>query len=483
MKHSISFFSLCLAFSFVVSSQEMNAPVTTKSQFSIEFLNGFGHRRYTQELGQISNLDKINSTNLLIFRYRHLFSEKLYAEAGWGFGTQIENKVSPIFDYSGFDFWNYRTFGLARVDFSAAYQVFQHKQTSLNAKFRMGWHRFASVLSGSLYATWEDNFYSEMSVESKRLPFANFGLEYMIPTKRKDEFSIYLGYQYATNSYFRGIYTYEQSSVLTARGIHSANLSAIQFGIAYTFTRAKKLERMAVEMTSNNKTKKEARVVNRYEKRVIDPNSKFIILGIGFGVNANKFSPKNDPFKSGGFGSFMWRGAYEIGFRNNIFFEADYFGFEFYQGYSIQLSAGSFGAGTNAFTAHFVNFGVQYKIQNKRTNFQFINLHAGLGMGAHFSPKGINSWGEGTFSNSQFTYTNDVRGNLMPVVYGGISKDLRITEKLLINLAYRHQLGFVNVHNTDYEYIENTSTQPRAIQSKIDGTAFMLQFGLKYRIR
>jgi hypothetical protein len=481
MKHLI--LTLCLGFSIVVSAQEMNAPVSTKSQFSVEFLNGFGHRRYTQELGQLSNLDKINSTNLLMFRYRYKFSETLYAEAGWGFGTQIENKISPIFDYSGFDLWHYRTFGLARVDFSAAYQLFQHKQTSLNAKLRLGWHRFASFLSGSGYATMDDYFYSEMSVDGKRLPFVNFGFEYMIPTKRKDEFSIYLGYQYATNSYFSGTYTHEQSSVINARGTHSANMSAFQFGIAYTFTRAKKLELMAVEMSAKNKTKKEARAVNRYEKRAIDPNSQYITLGIGFGVNANKFSPKNDPFKSGAFGSFMWRGAYEIGFRNNIFFEADYFGFEFWQKYSIQSDGGSYGGGSNAFTAHFLNLGAQYKIQNKRTNFQFVNLHAGLGFGAHFSPKGIYSWGGGGSTTSQFTYTNDVRGNLMPVVYGGISKDFRITEKLLINLAYRHQLGFVNVYNTDYEYIENTNMQPRAIESKIDGTAFMLQFGLKYRIK
>jgi hypothetical protein len=82
-----------------------------------------------------------------------------------------------------------------------------------------------------------------------------------------------------------------------------------------------------------------------------------------------------------------------------------------------------------------------------------------------------------------YTYASEIRGNLMPIIYGGISKDIRVTERFQINLGYRHQLGFNNVYVSDYLFQDATMTEPKAIQSKIDGTAFMLQLGFKYRIK
>lgn len=476
-----------------VYAQEISLLPRTKSQFSIEFLNGFGHRRYTQELGQLSNLDKINSTNLLMFKYRYRFSEKFYAEAGWGFGAQIENRQPPIYDFSGFDLWNYDFFPLARVSFSAAYQVYANQRnSSINAKFGFGWNRFPSIGSGSGYTTQDEYFYSRIDVEGQRLPFVTFGFEYVIPSKRKDEFSFYLGYQYASKSYFIGTYTYEQSSVLAARGTHSANMSALQFGIGYTFTRAKKQERMSQEMARNNGDKKEARAKTRFERRAIDPQSQYITLGIGFGVNAVKFRPKNNPFSSPGFGSFVWNGTYERGFKSNLFFDVNYYGFLFWQGAEVKLSPYSSSAwGGNAFTGHFLTAGGQYKIQNRKTNFQFFNIHAGIGLGAHFRPKGDGGLGSGggTMSTGDepysynYTSVTEVRGNLMPVIYGGISKDIRITERFLLNLTYRHQLGLNNVYATKYVFSDSNNPMPRELNSRIDGTAFFFQFGLKYRIK
>ncbi len=70
----------------------------------------------------------------------------------------------------------------------------------------------------------------------------------------------------------------------------------------------------------------------------------------------------------------------------------------------------------------------------------------------------------------------------MPVVYTGVSKDIRITEKLLLSLAYRYQFGFNAVYQTNYEVIINDA-QPKSVVGKMDGTASLVSLGLKYRIK
>lgn len=463
------------------------APIShPKVQFSMGLLNGIGQSKFTPLIGDIQNFKYINSTNILMFRSSYWFSKKFYAEIGWGFGVNIENPRAPIFENDLWNLFSYHVFPQARIEFSSAYELAQIKNNSLYLKIGSGWNRFLSQSSSSSASA--DNFWlsSEYTVESKRLPFLSVGLEYAVSTKRLDELKFYVGYQYASRSFYDGSFSFQDATPSTySSGSLSSNLSAIQLGLSYSFTRVKKMQQINILQEQQSLKSKEARKKNRFNRREIDPKSKWITLGSGFGVNHNKFRPKNDPFIPMNFGSFLWRGAFEMGYRNNLFFEGDYYGFSFWQGQGFRLEGGgSSGSRSLLFASHFLSAGAQYKIQNKTTNFQFFNIHAGIGLGAHFSPNGMESWGSySDGQNIQYTYTSKIKNRFMPIIYGGISKDFRVTERLALNVNYKHQLGFVKIVETDYLFQDNTLSEPKSVLSKIDGSAFFVQFGLKYQLR
>jgi hypothetical protein len=493
MKHSILALTFSLALSFVVSAQENKAPFSTKSQFSIALLHGLGHTRYQQAFGELSNLDRLNGTHVLMFKYRYRFSEKMYAEAGWGFGAHVENMRPPQYDLSGLSFWYYHPFMHARVELAGSYELFQHQKSALNAKLGVGYNRFAAM--GLMSSSSSGNgTASEMTIiaRDKRLPFISIGLEYVIPTKRKDEFSFYLGYQHAFRSFYDASYNMSENFMTTSAGSLSSNLRALQLAISYTFTRFKKNEQLLRSIEGSENNIKTAKKKMRFERRAIDPQSQYVFLGLGMGVNAIRFNPNNNPFRSPNFSSLATRVSYEHGWKNNIFFEADYAGFSFWEGARMNYTPEMSGAwGGDAFYGHFLSAGVQYKIQNPKTNFQFFNIHGGIGLGAHFRTRGTDGWGggNGTISSSNYNYSynyissSDVKGNLMPILYGGISKDIRITERFLLNLTYRHQLGLNNVYATKYIFSDSNNPVPKELYSRIDGTAFFLQMGFKYRIK
>ena len=237
--------------------------------------------------------------------------------------------------------------------------------------------------------------------------------------------------------------------------------------------------------------RKSARKQHKFKKRAIDPESRFVSLGFGGGASINKLNPKNDPFYYPGFGSFSVRISYEHGWKSNLFFEADYYVFELIESVGIRSDQGevSFNsAWGGAFSAgNFLSAGLNYKIQRKATNFQFFTVHAGLGLGAQFYPKGDFGGGSGgSVVNDQelysYTSSSEVTGNMMPILYTGISKDIRITQKLFFSLAYRYQFGFNTVYRTDY-LVSVNSAPATSVVGRIDGTAALFTFGLKYRIK
>ena len=489
MKRKIGFLILLMTSSvYVILAQDEIMSNSAKNRFSIALLNNFGNTRFLQEFGSINNLDRLNSGHTLQFKYRYQFSQKLYADAALGFGAHIESLQPPMYDFGGFDFWHYHTFMHSRIEFSAAYQVYQFRKTRLNAKLGLGWNRFAAVGLGTSFSSGGDRLDATYDVEGKRLPFFTLGIEYTIPTKRKDEFSIYLGYQHAfNNSFYQGFYHYSNGNEVAGFGRFSSNLHAFQLGIGYTFTRQKRREKIAEMIQTNDVDLKEAKKKSRFERRIIDPQSRYLSFGIGIGVNRTKFSPNKDPFVGPGEPSFQHRLSYEHGWKNKLFFEADYYGFMFWQSQYVKKNNFNSGSAGDSFYGHFLTVGMNYKIQNPRTNLQLFNVHAGIGLGANFDELGPAASGGGAMTSDDYwyyySYTSEVRGRLIPIVYTGISKDIRITERLLLNLAYRHQFGFLNVYKSEFLYSDNYNPDPRKLNSRIDGTAFSLQLGLKYRIK
>jgi hypothetical protein len=486
MRKIVYIFLLLINISYAQDNDIISFP---KSQFSFGINTGWNQTNYfPHNNGQKIN-PLLNQNHFLRFAYRYRFNKKIFTEVAFNFGTQKERPNVPINGYenSTFGYFDHGFyFNFARFDLLGSYEVYKSNKFTINTLGGLGTNRFVHGFYGISYVS--SNNIATFNYEPKDnfIGLGQIGTEISFVNKKQDEFSFRIMYNHGFSSFYEGNYTLSQDDFFSS-GTFESKLRGINIGFNYTFTRIAKTKRISNDMSAGL-SKKEARKKSKFEKRAIDPKSQFLFLGIGLADNSTRVTPKNTPFKNGFFPSFIPRISYEIGFKNNIFFEVDYFSFLFTHANTVRFdNTSSFGFASSVFYGHFLNIGTQYKIQNQKTNFQFINIHAGLGLGFHPLKKGPDGYGGGGGSSEGFSfnysYDSEIRSNFMPVIYAGLSKDIRITEKLGINFTYRHQLGFVNAYNSDYVYSDSNNQTPKTLTSKIDGTAFFLQMGLKYRIK
>lgn len=473
-------------FSILGFSQEEIKEINTKSQFSIALLQGFNRSKVEKLNGNSHYKESINLAHGLQFRYRYCFTPKWNISAGVGFGLQNYKSTPPIYgEYylgSGFHSFSYDIY--SRIDLFASYQIYSWKNKSIHLLFGGGWNRFGTSSSSYGFSTPEASADLNVTQDNHRKAFASLGAAYVIRTKRKDEISFDLNYQYGFKSYMNGSYVINENGVGMSWGSIENYLRGLQLGVNYTFTRIQKKERIQ-RIQATGVSSKTARKQGRMERRSVDPKSMFVSLGGGIAVARNQIKGKNSPFQNGGFPAIQPRIAFEKGIKNNFFVEADYHYFEFWEVTKEKKAASAMGS--NAFYGHFLNVGGGYLIQNKNNNFQFVKLHAGIGIGGNFMSKGGSSYGTSlyTFSDSTFLSVSDssyLKSRLMPIVYLGVSKDFRITDRFGLSLLFRQQIGFNTSYQTDRIYSTSENPTPKSISSVLNGTGFFFQLGLRYRI-
>jgi hypothetical protein len=486
--------TLCFFIFSVIEIAVFGQTTTTlpypKSQFSFGIYSGFNKTNYDSFNNGLSLESTVNHNHIARFAYRYRFNEKVFVETAFNWGTQREKPSYPAeYQYTlpvSYYFSDGFFFNFARFDLLGSYQFAKFNKSSINVLGGIGTNRFAHGVSGITGGLDSNYLRIEYNLKDKFIGMLNIGLEYSFRNKRLDELSIRLMYNHGFSSFYNGIYIYGNNGNLSNSSF-SSMLRGLNFGINYTFTRYAKRDQMNAYISENNWNKKQAKRQVKYDQRKIDPKSQFVFLGCGLGMNRVDFKPSNDPLSPLRYGSFMYRAGYERGWKNNFFFESDYFSFTFTEGARIRYNNAGVAWGGNIFNAHFVNVGLLYRIQNKRTNFQFINVHSGLGLGFHFAPNGakIGNGLSGGLNGLMYNYTSEgeIKSNLMPVLYAGLSKDIRITERLLFNINYRHQFGLNTAVESTYVVFTSEMTEPKEVKSKITGTAFFVQFGFKYRIK
>lgn len=460
---------------------------------SLNYLKGFNTSRYISETGDLELKNKIGSNHALRIAYRLNFNPKFYTELGVGLGFQKERTQNPVTGFSQFEngfLENTGHFEFSRFDLTTAYQIFAKGKHTINVLGGAGINLFAPVGSILSYSYEDEYFQRKYDVISQITPFLNAGISYQIETKRHDLLGVKIYYNYGWKSFFDGRYTFNDNGNISSGRIESY-LRGIHLGLGYTFTRNKKRAQIESYQIENNLDRRSAKKQHKFEKRAINPKSQFISLGFGVGITINKFTPKRDPFYSSPFGTHLGKISYEQGWKNNLFFEADYHGFNLNEGTLLRFNHGDYSFASTSDSelsfGHFLSAGMNYKIQRKKTNFQLFNVHAGIGLGAQFYSKGSLGGGSGslTIENQEkynYTSSSEVTGYLMPIVYTGISKDIRITQNLLFSLAYRYQFGLNTIYQTGY-LISIEGAPHKSVTGKIDGTASLITFGLKYKIQ
>lgn len=488
---------VCSVIVFVIllmSLSEIHAQDETKTgfqknQFSLGIIAGVNRARFQVNDNGEAIEDPYGFNYAMRFAYRHRFNNKLYVEGGLSFNLQNE-KINPPNEEFGNSLkgvFRGAFFPNARLDFLGGYELLANSKTGLNLIGGLGITRFANYSLVSQFITQSTDFEVTYEIKSKIIPFVNLGAEFTLKNKRHDEFGFRILYHHGFSSYYDGTYQLWKNFEYS-EGTLASLLRGVNIGFNYTFTRSSKNSSLSNIMQTDDISRKAAKKQLKFEKRAIDPKSQYVSVGIGLGIIQNLFKTEAASMSPRRSLTLMFNASYEHGWKNNLFFEADYKFLNFRHGFRVHYNSNSFGEwGGDAFASHFLNVGIQYKLQNRQTNFQFFNVHAGIGLGYQFRPKGEQIYEGAGFMTNDFMFnynsTSRVRGNAMPVIYTGFSKDFRITEQFLLNLTYRHQFGFNNIYVTDYYYTSSDSLGIQSANSKINGSAFFLQFGCKYRIK
>src|SRR5690554_1749412 len=207
--------------------------------------------------------------------------------------------------------------------------------------------------------------------------------------------------------------------------------------------------------SQNSEEVKQAKKLERIEKRFIHPQSKYISVSGGIGFTSTHIKDPNDFLMDGLLmtnNTYFLNVMYEHGIRNNFFAEVgyNYIG----QGMSMGRDMGDDNTWTRydkLYHNHDLQFGAGYRMINSN-NFNFINLHAGLFIGFSNTKKSelpIQVGDSPTYtiyeSNTNYNYQIvriiDSYSRVSFGPYVGVSKDIRLSHNVRIFVKYVHRFG------------------------------------------
>lgn len=417
--------------------------------------------------------------------YNYLFSEKFSMSAGIDYGWRkfsYNSHINPNVDgyYPSYlwmpnhyvKFWKYELNGNYMFPISETFK--------LKASFGGG---VADYRGGGYSISGMADELINFGYHSDVAPFISTGISIIRPFKNANELSLKLKYLYSFKNIIHGHYSFpsvESTGLLLSTG------NNVSVSIGYTITGNKKNDRFNELLAENDKltAKKEL----RKELNYINPNSLFICL---YGANGGSITKISDPagYLINGVDADLFAGLnIEKGIKNNCFVEADYHFMMYNDVLNIKDFVESYSH--NAFKSHVISIGAGYRfIINEK--YRIVDFHAGIFSGFTKSKKGSTSTESYPramgINNEMFEYqiekTNTINSQILAGLYVGVSKDLRITRNTYFTLSYKFQYGLNPVYVSTIDYTSNQFAGTKTVSSKLDGTAHLLQLGLKIKLQ
>ncbi len=469
-----------------------NPYIYTKNSFKISLGNGFNRIKFTVLEGEDKPLAGVGLAPRLNFDYRFSLGDHFGVNIGAGLGAfPFRYKVDAKEGYYGTEGWGY--FNLTEyqlhsgLNTSVDYNYWLNDKYNLKTTFGVG-----GIAMGGLYG--QIISYSEYTQEFEIQYNADFGL---IPylklstgvdrvLKNDNLLGLSLSYEYFLQPVFTGtysMYSNESSGTLTSKG-HNIGLT-----LGYTFTRAKKMK-LAEDLVihSEDISFKDAKKKFKKERRFIDPKSTFFDLSSGMLFARNQVGVGDHLLKSGSFASWIVSANIEKGIKNNFFWQAGLSVSETWSYIRINSPDTFWSFGGNEFVSAQASFGVGTRLISKKSNINFLNVSAGLSVGAHTSQKGPSGYSSGSGGQDgetlyQFRVDYTTKRNIYPTVYLNLSRDFQMTKSLYLSLDYRFNLGLMNVVQGDVEYSEQPDlSNVLNDQINIKGTSNAFQLGIKYKL-
>lgn len=493
MKKAQTFY-LALLF-ILLSSNILLAQRLTKfqspNQFEVSLYNGGSTNQIKPLNGSDNPKNSIGLNHGLCLYYNRLLTNDLSVSVGWGFGFQaftfkLAEKpgfygTENIYYWQNAEYNIYHKFVLRGI-----YNLQVNKENRL--KFSLGGGILQFLTSGVGVCSINSDEIEEYSVNynypNQISPIAVMGLDYMFTLKNKNELG--LGFQY--NHSFKNIYkgTYRLYDNVSNGEVFSSG-TTIGLNVSYIFTgnlTQQKIKAKNDIMSDEKAARKEV----RKEQRYLDPNATFVNI---YGGIVNGMTKVNDPgayLMNSGMAELFAGIDYEHGIKNNFFVDAGYHFVKYL--YSVGLVSLNISSGSSVFYAHDFTLGGGYRIITSE-NYKLLNLYGGLAAGFISSPKGSGSSGGFSISHigdcSECFYdvssTGKTVSKLIVGVYLGASKDFRVTDFFYLSLNYRYIHGFNPVFKSDIVYESSYFDGVKTASAKIDGTAHLFSFGLKFRFR
>ena len=340
--------------------------------------------------------------------------------------------------------------------------------------------------SNSSYQTSMQISYSKTiyNFDQKVNPFMKLQLSYEFPLKNKDLLAIDFSYKQSFHPIYSMEYQYGDFQSFST-GTYQYSGNSIHLGLHYTWTKNKKNAEIAsfmMDSLDRKAAKKMMATKNRFQ------SSKAVLIQLHQGGFMNQSKIMNNPdkvFKNFSGPSSSIRLNATVGWKNNWSFQPG-ISLDSYWLWLHDQKYGTGYSGTNLFNLFTVDLGMKRRmISFPKSNRYLCNLNGGISFSY------LNSSGGGSGSSTSFdpntgqviltyNYSYQYKNKIFPLVYVGVSKDLRLSKHFLFTIAYRHQFGLSKGLVIPFDYTAaNQATVNTEI--RVNGNADCLSVGLTYR--
>jgi hypothetical protein len=262
--------------------------------------------------------------------------------------------------------------------------------------------------------------------------------------------------------------------------------------MSYIFSKAaKQASAFDLKQQYPDKSAKEIkRLVKQKQQLKANKNNLLIAVNTGFNMQGIKANDANFVYKNTTTLSAALNLDVAYLFSQTNFVEASIGRLAYYTG-NKNSSIEAFdcficGSYSNAFEALQVKIGLGKRLINKK-QYSLINLHAGASL--VYTTAAIGLSGKGYFTEYsdttivfRETHNNYQLKKIFPLIYLGLSKDLKISPVLFIRLAYQAHIGFMPVFESKYTYWSQSIPENKFATYYFNGGFHTFQLGVVYKL-
>ena len=200
----------------------------------------------------------------------------------------------------------------------------------------------------------------------------------------------------------------------------------------------------------------------------------------------NKSEDPHQVFQDAWINSGKWGLLFGKSIARNQFLEVGIGQHTYWEGYSDDFGT----TGFTAFSALQTDIGWSYDLNIGKQNINLFKIDLGISAAINLEKKAlgdtasvgtgliINSSNDTLLSYSSYSFNEAL---VFPLLYVGISKDIRLSDHLYLNLSYRYHQGFIEAYEQEVSYISDL-VEEKPINTSISsrGSYQEFRFGIKY---